>query len=96
MAKLGIFASIVTIVGALAFASGSSAETPTPCHQMEFKTELVKNACATGGQAEAKAVMKKFSKAHKVKSCKQCHSKLSPTYALKPDALKRFKELGGK
>jgi hypothetical protein len=96
MAKLGIFASIVTIVAALAFASATSANAAEPCHQKTFKTELIKAACAKGGQAEAKAAMKKFMKAKKVKSCNKCHSKLSPTYSLKPDALKRFKALGGK
>lgn len=96
MAKLGIFASIVTIAVSLALAARTPAEAAAPCHRTEFKTVMVKEACAKGGQAEAKAVMKKFMREKKIKSCNQCHSKLSPTYDLKPDGLKRFHELGGK
>jgi hypothetical protein len=96
MAKFGIFASIATIVAALSFASLTPADAADACHHTEFKTEMVKNACAKGGQPEAKAVMKKFMKEKKVKSCNKCHAKLAPTYDLKPDALKQFKELGGK
>lgn len=97
MAKLGILASIITIVATFGFASMSSpADAADACYRTTFKTEMVKQACAKGGQKEAKAVMKKFMKAKKIKSCNKCHSKLSPSYDLKPDGLKRFKELGGK
>lgn len=98
MAKLGIVASIATIVVSLGIATltHSDALATTPCVTKEFKTELAKNACAKGGQAEAKAEMKKFMKAAKIKSCNACHAKLAPNYELKKDALEQFKKAGGK
>lgn len=98
MAKFGILASIATIVVSLGVASltSSDALAVTPCRTKEFKTELAKNACAKGGQPEAKAAMKKFMKQAKIKSCNACHSKLAPTYELKEDALEQFKKAGGK
>lgn len=100
MAKLGILASVFTILSAFAVAalptSTASADTPRACKTKDFKTELVKDACAKGGQPEAKAVMKKFMKSAKIKSCKQCHSELSPNYSLKKDAVDRFQKAGGK
>ena len=96
MAKLGIFASIITIVATIALASRTPADAASPCHRTAFKTALVKEACAKGGQAEAKAVMKKFMKEKKIKSCNKCHSKLAPTYDLKSDGLKQYQQLGGK
>ena len=99
MSKLGLFAILTSIVGALSFAtlsSPASAETPAPCVHTEFKTELVKQACAKGGQKEAKDAMKAFMKEKKIKSCNQCHAKLAPKYELKDDALAQFQKLGGK
>jgi hypothetical protein len=96
MAKLGIFASIITIVATLGFATLSPADASDPCHRTAFKTVMVKEACAKGGEAQAKTVMKKFMKEKKIKSCNKCHSKLAPTYDLKPDGLKQFQDLGGK
>jgi hypothetical protein len=99
MSKLGLFAIVTSIAGALTFAtfsSPASAEGPPPCVHTEFKTELVKQACAKGGQKEAKEVMKAFMKEKKIKSCNQCHTKLAPKYELKPDALDQFTKLGGK
>ncbi len=100
MAKLGIFASITAIVAALVYSGASlqvsDAEAADACQRKEFKTQIVKAACAKGGQAEAKDVMKKFQKDNKIKSCNQCHDKLAPTYSLKPDGLKQFTDLGGK
>ena len=102
MAKLGIFASITAIVAAIGFAtftpSSASADDPAPCQRKDkdFKTDLVKNACTKGGQAEAKKVMKAFNADKKIKSCNQCHTKLAPTYELKADGLKQFTDLGGK
>ena len=98
MAKLGIFASIATIVISLGFATLASneAQAVTPCVTKEFKTELAKNACTKGGQPAAKDAMKKFMKEAKLKSCNACHSKLAPNYELKKDGLDQFKKLGGK
>ena len=62
----------------------------------EFKTELVKQACAKGGQKAAKDAMKVFMKEKKIKSCNQCHAKLAPKYELKPDAVDQFTKAGGK
>ena len=98
MAKLAIFASITTIVASLGIASltASDAQAVTACVQKEFKTQLVKDACAKGGQPAAKDAMKKFMKDAKIKSCNQCHAKLAPKYELKPDGLDQFKKVGGK
>lgn len=98
MAKLGIFASITTILVTLGIASMSStdAQAVTPCVTKEFKTELAKNACTKGGQPAAKDAMKKFMKDAKIKSCNACHTKLAPKYELKKDGLEQFKKAGGK
>ncbi|MDQ3364824.1 MAG: hypothetical protein M3680_05290 [Myxococcota bacterium] len=98
MAKLGLFLSLSTIVGALTFANLSSpdaADAP-PCVTKEFKTTLVKEACAKGGQKAAKDVMKAWNKDKKIKSCNQCHTKLAPSYGLKKDGLEQYQKLGGK
>jgi NAD-dependent SIR2 family protein deacetylase len=98
MSKLGLFASITVILGSLTFAmfSPSASADGTACVQAEFKTEMVKNACAKGGQKEAKDVMKAFMKDKKIKSCNQCHEKLAPKYELKADGLEQFQKAGGK
>jgi hypothetical protein len=101
MKKLGIFASLAAIVTAVALAMVSSAPASadgTACVRKDFKTELVKSACEKGGQKAAKDAMKTWLKQHPKlgTSCNKCHSKLSPTYDLKPDGLKLFQENGGK
>jgi len=102
MSKFGLFASALSIVGVLTLATFSaSADAPaassgTACIHKEFKTELVKQACAKGGQPEAKNAMKAFMKEKKIKSCNQCHSKLAPKYDLKADGLDQFTKAGGK
>ncbi|MFT3695233.1 MAG: hypothetical protein QM831_19025 [Kofleriaceae bacterium] len=101
MNKFGIFASIATIVAALGIASFTSSDAqagdaPTPCVHKEFKTDLVKQACAKGGQPEAKDAMKAFMKDKKIKSCNQCHDKLAPSYSLKADGLEQYTKAGGK
>ena len=73
-----------------------TAQGADPCRHSEFKTEMVKTACANGGQAAAKEAMKAFNKDKKIKSCNQCHAKLAPNYELKDDGLKQFQDLGGK
>ncbi|HEU0030970.1 MAG TPA: hypothetical protein VFQ53_10060 [Kofleriaceae bacterium] len=67
-----------------------------PCVTKDPKTEMVKQACAKGGQKAAKDAMKAWNKEKKIKSCNQCHTKLAPNYELKKDALEQFKKLGGK
>ena len=99
MSKLGLIASILSIAGVLTFATfAASADdaAPAACVHTEFKTEMVKQACAKGGQLEAKNAMKAFMKEKKIKSCNQCHSKLAPKYELKKDGLEQFQKAGGK
>jgi hypothetical protein len=100
MAKLGLFATLTAIVGALTFASFSSSaddkKSANDCVRKDYKTEMVKTACEKGGQKEAKAVMQAFNKDKKIKSCNQCHTKLAPKYELKADAVEQFTKLGGK
>jgi len=99
--KLALFAPLSIIVGALTFATVSTTAPRTvdaadACQHKDLKTDMVKAACAKGGQKEAKTVMKAFMKDKKIKSCNACHSKLAPTYDLKPDGLEQFKKAGGK
>ena len=99
MLKLGLFSvtAFVAAIGLAMFsASPAQADDPAPCLRKVFKTEMVKNACAKGGQPAAKDAMKAFNKEKKISSCNKCHSKLAPTYDLKPDGLKQFNDLGGK
>jgi hypothetical protein len=95
--KLGIFASIAAIVGALTIASfTASADGNAPCIRKDFKTDLVKQACTSGGQPAAKDAMKKWNKDHNITSCNKCHAKLAPNYELKDDGLDQYQKLGGK
>lgn len=96
--KLGIIAAVTTLAGALAFATFTtpSAVAQDACVRNDYKTEMVRDACTSGGQKAAKDVMKKFNKDNNIKSCNQCHSKLAPSYDLKADGLEQFKKLGGK
>jgi len=85
----------IVVVAAICGVSMPASDATEPCHRSEFKTDLIKNACAKGGQPEAKAVMKQFVREKKIKTCNQCHTKLAPTYELKPDGLAQFQKLGG-
>jgi hypothetical protein len=96
MSKYGILVSIAAIIGALSIASLSASADTAPCVRKDFKTDLVKQACASGGQPAAKDAMKKWNKDHNITSCNKCHSKLAPTYDLKDDGLTQFQKLGGK
>jgi NAD-dependent SIR2 family protein deacetylase len=104
MSKLGLIACILSIAGALTFATftasaddaAGDAPAAAACIHTEFKTTLVKDACTKGGQKAAKDAMKAFMKEKKIKSCNQCHSKLAPKYELKKDALEQFQKAGGK
>jgi zinc protease len=66
-----------------------------PCVRKTFQTQMVKDACAKGGQDAAKDAMKAFNKQHGIKSCNDCHSSLAPSYNLKADGLAQFTKLGG-
>ena len=96
MAKLGFLLSLTMIVGGITFANMSQPEANTPCVTKDFKTQLVKEACAKGGQKAAKDAMKAWNKEQKIKSCNMCHSKLAPKYELKKDGLEQYKKRGGK
>ena len=96
MAKLGILASIAMMIGALSFATARSADADgDSCQHKEQKTEMMKEACKKG-QGAAKDAMKAFMKKAGIKSCNQCHTKLAPSYELKPDGLAQYTKLGGK
>ena len=102
MAKLVFFASIATIVTALGFATISSAEDkPAPCKHSPLKTKIASDACAKGGQAEAKKAMQAWVKKVKIDgktptcSTAFCHKTQAPSYDLKDDAYDKFKAAGG-
>jgi len=69
------------------------------CRTEKFQTELVKEACADGGQKAARDAMKRFQKSVRTENpeldCKSCHRALAPDYPTKRDALEQFKKLGG-
>jgi hypothetical protein len=88
--------SVLLIGGAFVHGTADSADA---CKRTKFDTKLVADACTNGGVAKAKDVMKKWVKEVKSKQagleCATCHSKMAPTYDLKPDGLATFKKLGG-
>ncbi|NVB82901.1 MAG: hypothetical protein HOV81_31275 [Kofleriaceae bacterium] len=93
---LSIIAAAVLATGAASFRSARAGE---PCARTKFETKLVADACAAGGLAKAKDVMKKWVKDNKSKQsgleCASCHSKMAPTYDLKPGGLETYRKLGG-
>lgn len=102
MAKLGFFSLIATFVGTLAVVGITSddASAGKPCARQKIETKVLLDACKKNGQDEAKKVMKAFLKNAKKKNadltCNSCHTKVGGNYPLKKDALKMFKEYGGK
>lgn len=98
MTKLGIIASVFAIVASLGIASlpASAGGGVAPCVHKAFKSDLIKQACAKGGQPAAKDSMKAFNKEKGITSCNKCHSKLAPSYDLKPDGFDQYSKLGGK
>ena len=102
MAKLGMFTSILSICAVLGFATVSSepVEAAGECKRTDFKTKMVKEACAKGGQKEAKAVMKAYLKTAKakdkaIKDCASCHTKVGGDFPLKDNAYDLFVSGGG-
>jgi hypothetical protein len=93
-----VTAALATIV-VVSYAP-STVDAAASCKTKKFETALVADACAKGGQAEAKKVMKAWMKQAKQKqkdlAGATCHSKVGGAYPLKPDGLKLFKEHGGK
>jgi len=101
MAKLGLAASLFAIVAAVTLAlSAAPVDAAQPCKRTTFQSTDVKAACKAGGQKAAKDQMKKFLKKAKATradlDCKSCHTALAPSYALRDDAFKQYKALGGK
>src|SRR5690606_30967791 len=102
MKKLALIALAAASVAVLSLAVlPQEARAGDACVRKDFKTAMVKDACAKGGQGEAKKVMKKFlsqakAKSAEVKDCKSCHTTLSPDYKLTPNGLELFKKAGGK
>ena len=99
MTKLGLLLSLSLIIGGLTVANMSKPEAqpaPAPCVTKEFKTEMINEACAKGGQKAAKEAMKAWNKEKKINSCNKCHAKLAPNYDLKKDGLEQYRKLGGK
>jgi hypothetical protein len=92
----------------LAGAFAMPAESNTACSARKFHTDLVKQACARGGQAAAKQAMKRFMadaegpmrklrlKGARELSCDSCHTRLAPDYPLTKDGLALFRRLGGR
>lgn len=100
MARFGLIALALTLVGGLTFATMSPTEAIAgkACSRKTFETKMVADACKVD-QGEAKKAMKAFLKTAKKKEsgldCQSCHSKLAPSYPLKDGALEHFKKLGG-
>ncbi|CAN5753882.1 hypothetical protein BH11MYX3_BH11MYX3_38640 [soil metagenome] len=98
MSKTPVLFVLLSTVIALAIAS-ARVEGADACKRTTFETKLVADACKTGGTAGAKDAMKKWVKEAKSKQsgleCATCHSKMAPTYDLKPDGAATFKRLGG-
>ena len=97
---------VLAISLALAVAPAPSRASGPPCAQTEFKTEMIKAACAAGGQDEAKKQMiafvakngdkgQKLTKS-KIFTCNACHDKLDPSFERKPEAFDLYTKLGGK
>ncbi len=99
--------SVLSLALGLGLATAALSLTPheadassKPCARKEFKTELVKQACAEGGQRAAKKAMKAFvKKAKKAKggdpdlACDSCHKKMGGDYPTKPEALDKLQKL---
>lgn len=96
--------SLVVLASGIAMSSAAVRAGGPACVQKEFKTEMVKAACAKGGQDEAKKVMTEFVKKAAPKpskgappfTCNACHTSLAPNFDKKPDAVEFYKALGGK
>ena len=101
MRKFAVISLALSFVGVIGFATFTpvAGAADKPCLHKTFKTQLVKDACAKGGQKAAKDAMKEFLKEAKktkvVSNCNDCHSNLTK-YELKPDAVQKFEKAGGK
>jgi hypothetical protein len=102
MLKLGLASLVAAALATLSIVTltGGDADAAAPCKRAKFETKMVADACKKGGQAEAKKVMKSWMKEAKKQdsglTCASCHTTLAGTYPNKPDAVKKYKALGGK
>jgi hypothetical protein len=92
---LTAFAFTTVIAAAGIWVGGSAqADDAKPCVNTKFKFPKVKEACDSGGQKAAKALMKKAVKKMKADgkdvNCKSCHTELK-TYKNKDNANKDLK-----
>jgi cytochrome c5 len=89
--------AMTVAVGLALFSSGAWAG--TACRASSFQTEMMAQACASGGQKAAAAAMKTFMKRVGKRrpdlTCNSCHTRLAPDYPLTADGLRLFRELGG-
>jgi hypothetical protein len=87
------------ICAALLLTGGIALATKGRCAAPRFDTQLIAEACKKG-QGEAKKAMKDFVKvAAKQRSgleCGSCHRRMAPSYELRPEGLRLFRELGGR
>lgn len=95
---------VLAVVLAVGVSPAATRTAGPACVTTDFKTEMVKAACAKGGQDEAKKQMTAFTNKHAPKktkdaplfTCNACHSSLAPKFERKPDAVDFYKALGGK
>jgi hypothetical protein len=100
-------AAVALGLGLVAY-PGDSHSSSAACRAKIFHTRLVNDACARGGQAAAKAAMKRFmadaAKKQSAKklgrpqsglTCNSCHVRLAPDYPLTANGLTLFRSLGG-
>ena len=101
---LGV-AALLVLAGVAVAAASTTAPAGPPCLTKDFQTEMVKTACAAGGQDEAKKQMTLFVAKHaekgqkltkKLFTCNACHATIDPTFERKDDALELYRKLGGK
>ena len=95
LAHLSLFA-LVAAAGLKAGATTAKADDAEKCTTKDFKTPQVKKACAEGGRAAAKDLMKKTVKKAKAAgqdiNCKSCHKSLK-TFELTDNAVADLEKL---
>ncbi len=83
------------VLGLLAASIAARADGPKPCTATKFAVPAVEAACKSGGQAEAKKLMKQAVDKAKATgaavNCKSCHTDLG-TFALSPNATTDLKQ----
>lgn len=100
MKKFSMILALGLVVLGAGMAMADAPAAPAPCNRTKFETKMTEEACKKGGQEEAKKAFKAWLTEAKAKdatlTCKTCHANMAPKFDLNPDALKKFKDLGGK